>query len=182
MPDSMQIVTASQIINFDDDSDADRGVLKIEVDRRPDGLNGGKTSFRPGDSVGLLLYKSPNVDILEGPIVTAGSLQSEGNHTTDHMGFLTFADNHDAAMSYPIPNPSLSWIGNSLGGTSVVNATRVMLTDPSDFNPGAGQVSVGILRYEGTATAQGYRLTQTNLAGQDRPYQIGVFVFGIANP
>ena len=182
MADNMQIITASQIITFDDSSDADRGILRLEIDSRPDGLNGGRTSFKPGDSVGLLLYRSSNVSIIHGPIVTAGTLDSEGTHSVFQAGYLTFADNHDATMGYPIANPSLSWVGNSLGSTKVVNESRVVLTNPPDFNPGAGNVQVGILQYSGNAVAEGFRLRNTNIPDADRPYQIGVFVFGLANP
>ena len=187
MAQDVQIITASQIINFDRDEDADRGILRLEVDNRNDGLNAGKTSFSPGDSVGLLLYKSPNVTILHGPIVTYGSLLEEGEHITDHDGFLAFAGETEQTMSHPIcPDQlAISWVGNTLGETRVLNCSIIQLVDPPDWNPGntteplSGKI--GILRYSGKSTAQGYRLTGTNIPDEETPYQIGVYVFGAAN-
>lgn len=188
MADNIQIITASQIINFDRDDDADQGILRIEVDNRNDGLNAGKTSFQPGDSVGLLLYVSPNVTILEGPIVTAGSIAVEGGLIpVEQQGFIAFAGDYIQNMSYPICNPSLQWLGNDLGALRVNHCATVELLNPPDWNPGAPNANlaskIGIIKYEGTASAQGYRLTDTNLvAGAvDVPYQIGVYVFGAAN-
>ena len=185
MAQDVQIITASQIINFDRDEDADRGILRLEVDNRNNGLNAGKTSFSPGDSVGLLLYKSPNVTILHGPIVTYGSISEEGTHITEHEGFLAFAGDTEQTMSHPICTPALGWVGNSLGATRILNCSVVQLVNPPDWNPGntAEPLSgkIGILRYSGTATAQGYRLSGTNLSDQETPYQIGVYVFGAAN-
>ena len=185
MPQNVQIITASQIINFDRDPDADRGILRLEIDNRNDGLNAGKTSFSPGDSVGLLLYRSPNVTILHGPIVTYGTLNEEGTHLTEHDGFLAYAGDTMQTMSHPICTPALSWVGNSLGGVRVLNCAVVELVNPPDWNPGntAEPLSdkIGILRYSGTAQAQGYRLTGTMIPDEETPYQIGVYVFGAAN-
>ncbi len=185
MAQDVQIITASQIINFDRDTDADRGILRLEIDSRNDGLNAGKTSFSPGDSVGLLLYKSPNVTILHGPIITFGTLKEEGAHTTEHEGFLAFAGDTEQTMSHPICTPALGWVGGSLGGTRTLNCSVVQLVDPPDWNPGNTEEplsgKIGILRYSGTATAQGYRLTDTNIPNEETPYQIGIYVFGAAN-
>lgn len=175
----LRVITASQIINFDDDSDEDRGILSLEVDSREDGLNAGKTSFQPGDSVGLLLYRSPNVRIVAGPILTAGSIAEEGIHITDHVGFLPYAGETSANMSHPICTPALEWLGQDLGPFEVRDCSRVLLTDPPEWNPALELFPVGILKYEGTAVAQGYRLTNTKLV-TDPPYQIGVYFFGIA--
>jgi hypothetical protein len=187
MAQDVQIITASQIINFDRDEDADRGILRLEVDNRNDGLNAGKTSFSPGDSVGLLLYKSPNITILHGPIVTYGSIAEEGTHITPHEGFLAFAGETEQSLSHPIcpENLVLQWVGNILGDTRVLNCSVVQLVDPPDWNPGNTAEpladKIGILRYSGNATAQGYRLSGTNLPDQEVPYQIGIYIFGAAN-
>lgn len=174
----LQVITASQIITFDDVSDEDRGILIVEVDSREDGLNAGKTSFQPGDSVGLLLYRSPNVRLIAGPIITAGAIAPEGTHITEHSGFLPFAGEVSSNMSHPICTPSLEWIGEDLGPFEVRDCSQVHLTDPPEWNPALELFPVGILKYQGTAVAQGYRLTSTKLT-TDTPYQIGVYFFGI---
>lgn len=189
MAQEVQIVTASQIISFDVDTDADQGVMRLEVDNRNDGLNGGKTSFQPGDSVGLLLYMSSNVSLIS-IVVTAGTLAPEGGIIQIHKeGYLAFAGDHAQTMSYPICGPSLGWMGNDLGGTIVRNCAVVELVDPPDWNPGHPDFNpagnVGILQYSGDATAQGYRLSDTNLTlanpNINTPFQIGVYAFGVAN-
>lgn len=185
MAQDIQIVTASQIISFDRGADTDRSILRLEVDSRDDGLNAGRTSFSPGDSVGLLLYKSPSVTILHGPIVTYGAIQEEGTHEVEQEGFLTYAGETSQTMSHPICTPEITWLGNSLGEVSIVECVSVELVDPPDWNPGNTEESladkIGILKYRGISVAQGYRLTGTNLPGEEVPYQIGVFVFGAVN-
>lgn len=185
MPAEVRIVTASQIVSFDRDDAVDRGILRLEVDARADGLNGGKTSFSPGDSVGLLLYRSPNITLLHGPIVTYGAITPEGMHEIEQSGFLAYAGDTNQAMSYPICNPEVGWIGNDLGPVSVVHCTTVELDDPPDWNPSDPDVpladKIGILRYRGISVAAGYRLTGTLIPDEEVPYQIGIYVFGAEN-
>ena len=48
------------------------GHLSAEIDTRPGGLNGGRTSFNPGETAYILVYKSDNVSITD-TICSAGS-------------------------------------------------------------------------------------------------------------
>lgn len=49
-----EVVVATLNINFDADAAGGQGILKLELDDREDGLNGGDTSFAPGDPTSRL--------------------------------------------------------------------------------------------------------------------------------
>lgn len=107
-----EIITASIVIDFDAKAE---DILKVEVDDRLDGLNKGKTSFAPGDEVGLLIYRTSNVTI-DKIITSLGSVKAEGSGSRQLEEFITFADADEAGSNYPIKsNFSYSWIGETLG-------------------------------------------------------------------
>ena len=59
-----EIVVATLNVNFSEDAESSKsGVLKLEIDDRENGLNGGDTSFQPGDTVLALSALWANGDL-----------------------------------------------------------------------------------------------------------------------
>lgn len=102
------------------DGSGSDGHLSAEVDTRPDGLNGGKSSFSPGETVYLLVYKSDNVSITDA-ICSAGSLSAQGSVVVTVIEELMFEDSDTATLSKPArANISqVVWYGRSLGGLTL---------------------------------------------------------------
>ncbi len=96
------------------------GHLSAEVDARPNGLNGGKTSFSPGETVYILVYKSDNVSITE-TICSAGSLTAQGTATVTVADELMFEETDSASLSVPARAELASsvWYGRSLGALTL---------------------------------------------------------------
>lgn len=96
-------VTATLNISFSDSS-AGGGALSLEIDDRPDGLNGGNTSFKPGDEVGFLRFKADFITI-DTQEATVGSIQSSGTGTKsisgDDADYITFSGSNTASLKYP---------------------------------------------------------------------------------
>lgn len=139
-------LTSSVTVSFKTDID---GLLVMEVDDRPDGLNAGDTTFYPGDSPGFLVYKSAAVDIYnlratEGAIATAGV----GSRVVTE--WLTCAMEKQARTKYPVSS-GLSIItakGDSIAGYSV---TEEGLTFPTKV--------LAVVEVQYTAIFSAYRLT-----------------------
>lgn len=110
-----QAITTSIVIDFSNDSE-NSGVLKVEVDSDASGYNNGVTSFKPGDSPVLLMYKTSNVKILQ--IASSyGTVSSFASGKRAKREFVTFAGAKEASPSYPISSGfSSKWVGKS-GGT-----------------------------------------------------------------
>ena len=96
------------------------GHLSAEVDSRPNGLNAGKTSFSPGETVYILVYKSDNVSITE-TICSAGSLTAQGTATVTVADELMFEETDSANLSVPARAELASsvWYGRSLGALTL---------------------------------------------------------------
>ena len=73
------------------DGSGSDGHLSAEVDTRPDGLNGGRSSFSPGETAYILVYKSDNVSITD-TICSAGSLSAQGSAVVTVTEELMFED------------------------------------------------------------------------------------------
>lgn len=171
---TVNVVTTSTIVNFSSTAGNASNIFSLEVDDRPDGLNTGNTSFRPGDNVGLLLFQSANVALLE-IIVTFGSLANKGGTTkTLDDQWLTYGNEPEASVSYPLTSYDFSWIGTSLGGVTLVNESVFRLTSP----PTTRYIGVAKLA-NGISPCTAYMLTNTLIAGED-DYRIGIYAFGEA--
>lgn len=102
-----------------DGSDA-AGHLSAEIDTRPSGLNGGRSSFSPGETAYILVYKSDNVNITD-TICSAGSLSAQGTTMVTVTEELMFEDADMASLSKPARS-SISqsvWYGRSLGSLTL---------------------------------------------------------------
>ena len=127
----MSIVTATIVVDFQNPADAGAagsGLLKLEIDSREDGLNGGKTSFRPGDPVHYLLFKSSNVSITDHETTAGGHFQVETG-TFEHTETLTFINAAEASLAYPLASGlSVDWQGDSGGAvTGTVGSDKILL-------------------------------------------------------
>ena len=96
-------VTATLNISFSDSS-AGGGALSLEIDDRPNGLNGGNTSFKPGDEVGFLRFKADFIKI-DTQSSTSGVIESAGSGTKaisgDDADYITFSGSNTASLKYP---------------------------------------------------------------------------------
>lgn len=94
--------------------------LSAEVDSRPAGLNAGKTTFIPGTSAYMLIYKSPNVALVAGE-ASAGSFSYGGTAVVQQSEELQFLDVATATLKVPREGDIVSyqWIGRDLGTPSV---------------------------------------------------------------
>ena len=92
------------------------GHLSAEIDTRPDGLNGGRNAFNPGETVYILVYKSDNVSITD-TICSAGSLSAQGSTVVPKTEELMFEDADTATLPVPARSglSSTLWYGRSLG-------------------------------------------------------------------
>jgi hypothetical protein len=111
--------------------DGDNRHLSAEIDNRPDGLNDGKSSFRGGDPIAMLVYASkdvvfvdepaPKSDSIKFPPVTtsSGTAYRQAGKEIIEMGWEEFTFTEDsltASLNKPI---RLDSMGNQTGLTAV---------------------------------------------------------------
>lgn len=157
---SKNVVTASIVVEFS--QEGGEGILLAEIDSRDDGLNAGDTTFYPGSSPGILLFKSSNV-VIDSIVVSEGTLGSVGTDSFTEEEWLTFANEKKASPRYPISgSASLSNQANITGAASI---SEVGVTYPTP------QIGVAYLTYQ--TTANQYRL---NGASGTRP--VVIFISG----
>jgi hypothetical protein len=169
-------ITATLVVNFSTGAVGGDGLV-AEVDSRPDGLNGGKTSFVPGDDVYILVYKTTNVTLntpvsSHGAVIYQAGLSPVAIEKTDD---LQFVDEITADLRYPIPLSGFTgaWLGNNLGNVTARSETTVGITQPVDAH------FAGVYRVSWSPEALVYRLTNTALTGYTE-YPIVVHFTGIA--
>jgi hypothetical protein len=93
--------------------------LSAEIDDRPAGLNGGDTSFEPGDTAWFFVFKSTNVQI-DSITASAGSLGSGGSVIVERSEDVTFAGVNEGSLNVPGSGiTSYEWLGNNLGSLSL---------------------------------------------------------------
>ena len=142
--------------------------LSAEIDRRENGLNGGKTSFAPGDTVHFLVYKSSNVT-LENPVASAGSVAFTGSTNVEQTQDLIFANSNEARLRVPPVGgvTSTQWLGNNLGGITI-NGTQAT----------AANKGVGVARVTYTATATTGTITSPGTLDGLNDFSIVVLIVG----
>lgn len=151
---------------------ASEGHLSAEVDARPQGLNAGKTSFSPGETVYILVYKSDNVRITE-TICSAGSLSAQGTATVSVTDELMFEDTDTASLSVPARAGLASsvWYGRSLGALTLQG-------DKVTVNAASKGVGVAKVSYE--ALAQVYALASPASLNGEIDFSILALIKGSA--
>lgn len=130
--------------------------LSAELDRRENGLNGGVTSFEPGDIAYFLIYKSDNVT-LQTPVASAGTCAlQDGTILVEQTQDAVFANTNTAQLSVPVEElVSYTWLGTSLGELTVSGNTAT-----------AANQGVGVARivYNGKAKV-GYIQSPSSIDG-----------------
>lgn len=140
-------ITNSIVVNFANNV-GDEALLNAEVDNRESGLNKGKNSFYPGDSVGFLLYPGSNVQI-DSLRSTAGQVSALGAQTVLLKEYLSFVDSDAADLAQPVLGlGGYKWLGKN-GGAITLSGERTIK---------AAQPILGVLLVVYQARAFGYRL------------------------
>lgn len=150
-----------------------QGHLSAEIDSRPNGLNGGKTSFAPGESVYVLVYKTSNVSITE-TACSAGSFSSSGSATVTVEDEITFDGEDTASLSKPASSRSVSteWMGRSLGSLSVQSDKMTVK---------AGSKGVAVAKVSYSASALVYRLSSPSSINGTTDFSVVALIKGTAS-
>ena len=158
------IVVASLNVTFGEEegTDGTEGQLKLEIDDRADGLNGGDTSFAPGDDVYFFRFSDSNVSVLE-QFSTAGGISPSGTADKAVDENITFANSDTGSLSYPPSGSvSLSWLGRcyeiQTDGSVSPNTTLPEVTR-SNLKMAGGKKVAGILRAEYSSAGSLFKLS-----------------------
>lgn len=148
------------------------GHLSAEIDTRPDGLNGGRSSFNPGETVYILIYRSSNVRITE-TICSAGSLSAHSRATVQVEQELLFEDNERASLNKPAKASlqSVAWFGRSLGELT-------LQSDKTTVRAALRGVGVARVRYD--ADADVYALQSPGSLNGESDFSILAIIKGAA--
>jgi len=167
------MATATIVVQFGNGSGTGSdatGHLSAEVDSRPDGLNGGKTSFVPGEPVFLLVYKSANVAI-QDVATSAGSCVQSGSATVTTTEDVTFENTDESSVQRPmLALSAVEWFGRSLGALSVSG-------DLTGLKAASKGVAVARVTY--TAQADVYRLDSPATLNGSADFTILVVFTGV---
>ncbi len=153
--------------------DADGGAsghLSAEVDTRPNGLNGGRSSFNPGETVYVLVYKTDNVTVAETHC-SAGSLSAQGTTLVTLSDELMFEDAETASLRVPV-HGALSttvWYGRALGALTV-QADRTTVK--------AAVKGVGVAKVTYPALAHIYALSSPSSLNGETDFSILAIIKG----
>lgn len=164
-------VTASLVINFQTPEYSGDGFLSLEVDSRPEedgGLNGGNTSFAPGDTAYILMFKESSVT-LSDIFTTGGALtkvsDSEIQSFTDlDAEIITVSNSATANLSRPanMDDITLSWVGKTkkIGkGTQKLEMLVDVTGNTSEVVIDVGTEMVGVIKAEYSSKASAYKLS-----------------------
>lgn len=166
-------VTTSIVVQFTTTTGTS-GVLVLEVDDRAvtdGGLNGGKSSFLPGDDVYLLMYKGSNVTI-DALLTSLGAIYTGVSVTVQKTEDITFAGETEASLKYPTNAlTSYTWLGRNNGNVTLVGDNTLKIPAPA-----TGDYPVGICRVVYNTQGVVQKLVHSDPGFSD--YGIVVFVAG----
>ena len=153
-------VTATLNISFSDSS-ASGGALSLEVDDRPDGLNGGNTSFKPGDEVGFLRFKADFIKI-DTQEATVGAIQPSGTGTKlisgDDADYITFSGSNTASLKYPADgNVTLTQQGKVFDKDGDIVSVNLSVKDQVDVT--SPKEIYGVFKAEYSSKFEAFKLT-----------------------
>lgn len=136
----MKIVTTSVTIGFTKNEQTDAN-FSAEVDTRDNGLNEGNTSFKPGDSVGILLYKGLTIANVKGT-PTSGLLTEGALIDVEQEETISFANEDSFSARYPVNSgtASIEWYSTA--------PTVTIPTTGSAFTTANKVIAVGLLKYK----------------------------------
>ncbi len=147
---------------------AANATMTAEIDSRSDGLNAGKTSFLPGDSVYFLVYMSSNVQVAS-IVASAGTVSPAGRVTVQKNEDIQFQNTDTASLSFPASSiVSQTWMGADLG----------QLTQTDAGNIKAGSSGVAVCRVTLNCPAQAYVLSSPATLNGLTDYSILVLITG----
>lgn len=154
------------------DGTGTQGHLSAEVDTRADGLNGGRSSFSPGETAYILVYKSDNVRITD-TIVSAGSLSAQGTAVVTVTEELMFEDSDTATLGKPARAALAQtvWFGRSLGSLT-------LQSDKVTVKASAKGVAVASVSYD--VLAQVYALASPASINGQTDFSILALIKGTA--
>ena len=159
----MAIITASVTIGFQT-PDSGSASFSAEIDGRPTGQNAGKTSFAPGDPVGMLVYKTSTVgNVTATP--SSGQVAMGGFVDVTVEEDFTMANSDNFSVSKPVKagtTPTFTWFGTAPSGLVKTTETTFKCTKPA--------ITAGKIKY--TSSAQTAILSNVALA-----YSAAVVVF-----
>jgi hypothetical protein len=158
-----EVVVATLNVNFSAESEGTGGSIKLEIDDREDGLNGGDTSFAPGDDAYFFLFKDANVTLITDiPERTAGGVTSASSATKVVDEYLTFSNSDTSSLGYP-PDGSvtMTWQGRSyqLSVTTLSTNTALPEVSGSELRMAGGKKVIGILRCQYDSTGSLWKLS-----------------------
>lgn len=154
-------ISASLTVSFNSSSTSSAGLV-LEIDDREDGLNHGKTDFRPGDSVYYLLYKADDITITHH-LLTSGSKSAATDGQREMSGnkadIITFTDSNNSSLKYPASSGvNFSWIGRSERTDGESSGVSISLGDDQQTVNLSGNV-VGMLKCEYSANYSAFKLS-----------------------
>jgi len=154
------------------DGSGANGYLSAEVDTRANGLNGGRSSFSPGETAYILVYKSDNVSITE-TICSAGSLTAQSTALVSVTEEIMFEDADSATLGKPARSSLAQsvWFGRSLG-------TLSLQSDKVTVKAQAKGVAVASVTYD--ALAQVYALASPATLNGQTDFSILALIKGVA--
>lgn len=165
-------VSATIQVSFGEGSDAGvDGHLSASIDDRATGLNGGDTSFLPGDTAYFLVFKSDNV-AYDTPIASAGSIVAASlpSGYVEKEEDISFADADSGSLSVPASEIlSYQWMGRSLGDLT-------LQPDKMTVTASAKGVAVARVTYRAPCSAHGLQ-SPSSLNGLT-DFSILVFIRG----
>lgn len=161
-----EVVVATLNVTFDVDNadgDGNQGTIKLEIDDREDGLNGGDTSFAPGDDAFFFLFKDANVTLVtDVPTSTAGGVSSAGSDVKEVEDQISFSNSDTSSLNYP-PNGSVTmeWVGRSyeLKGTTLSRNSSLPEVNGSQLKMSGGKKMIGVLKCTYNSTGSLWKLS-----------------------
>jgi hypothetical protein len=160
-----EVVVATLNVSFGEDTATTQGNLKLELDDREDGLNGGDTSFAPGDDAYFFLFKDANVDLITTtPITTAGGVSAASDPTGTKAidENISFSNSDTSSLGYP-PDGAVdaNWLGKSyrLSGTTLIPDTTKPNIIGSELKMEGGKKMIGILNCKYNSTGSLWKLS-----------------------
>jgi hypothetical protein len=144
------------------------GHFSAEIDGRSDGLNAGKTSFAPGDSVYILVYRSGNARVA-GTDCSAGSISANGSASVTVSEDIMFEGEQTASLQRPAAGglTGTVWLGRDLGALSLGS-------DKTTVTASSKGVAVARVTYAGTADV--YKLSTPPTLNGSTDYSILVVI------
>lgn len=168
---SNKVVTASLTVSFEAQETSGDGFLSWEVDDRSEadgGLNKGDTSFAPGDTAWLLLFKESSVTLDEtftsGGTLTIGASGQIKSFKGVDAEYVTVTNSYTANLSKPANSgaPTLSWLGKNKkigGGTPKLEMLKQSNGVTSEVVIDLGTEMVGVIKAEYDSDATSYKLS-----------------------